>query len=342
MILTIKKKTLAIIVMAGVFLLLALMVGFRDLDTGGDGLSYARHYYQQAGCKCFTDMEIGFEILTYPVSFLSLGLVAYFTFISAVIFLLTYRIVVGLASLTYQGGKTGVAYVLVLCAMMGVFLLNPLYAQIHTNALRHGLSALSVGLCAVLAMRRNQKQALICSAVAVMFHWSALLYIPLIPLASERLEGFDVPVLLTFVALPVFYMTGTSEAAVKLLLPAVHQFVYAYGEEALQRYGFGPRLDFTLFTVTVGLACYALTQIPVFRSYRWLKRFAVTGIAMTFPFFIFGWGVFSNRYLLTPWVVFSIIGAAMLAVMLKGWRGASAVAFSIFVAGLSLFAAWVR
>lgn len=338
---TVKKKTLVYTLVKLVLLALAAYAGFRGIDVGADTPSYARHYQEQASCMCIGDYEIGFELLSLPAAVLLPSQGLYFSYISAAIFFLSFYAMSLIIDRNRLAGKDSGFYLFAFLGLIGIFLINPLYQQAHINAIRHGLSAMAVVIFVIHRVLGKTKPSLIWGVLAVSFHWSALMYVPLVALVKFSRIGL-VFLFLVWNVLVVLYLLGTTDDIVLAVSPQLHTFVYEYGVNALGRYRAGVRVDFALFTYVLVIGSVLLARARVFTDSILLKTLPWVGMVTTIPFYVLGWGFFSNRYLLTPWILFSVIFSVAYMEFSSRTKVFPLLSLLLFGVGVSLFTASMR
>ncbi len=116
------------------------------------------------------------------------------------------------------------------------------------------------------------------------------------------------------------YMTGLSMKCIKFISSVssvnLYEQIINYGVKS--GYKTGVRLDFAIFTLVVGLLFYGLAKLTLQgtlqkRFFNLLKIYWI----LSLPFFIFGFGAYSDRYLLPAWVYIPALSATLIGLILS-------------------------
>lgn len=297
--------------------LLAMAIGNRAEWLGSDTAVYMSVYRQKL---LGGEPEVRFELLYEGVSdafaALNLAPMFFFTFLSLVGFVVIAASARQLAK--YFGGRfSGACYLLVLLPCLAA---SPIFLAAQTNVIRQGLAALLLILFGILLLRRASVPSLAAiGGLAVGFHYTSIIY--LASIAVTRLPRVLVYVIVVVSA--ALYLANLSETLVALAsayLPFdVYRAIREYG--AGFEYRRGVRLDFAIFTLAVGLAATSAGALTMAGMYR--ERFlSLTTIywALVLPFFVFGFGAFSDRFLLAGWLFASWLAALPVYALLVYWR----------------------
>jgi hypothetical protein len=297
------EGAITVMLLAAVATFACWLIATRSLDTGTDTQVYANFFSDLANHPIQTRLEPGFVYISMLVHGLGFGIPGY----QAVLFGLLLLTVLVSTRAFYQYLDATIGYITFLSAAVMLLLLSPVFVNSSINAVRQGLAALLV-FTALLAFEQRQWWRFYAYAlIAALLHFSSALYLafaPMLFLGHRRLG---------YVAIAAFfiYASGTSMHVVQSLSPAVYNIVMEHA--ANPNFRSGVRLDFALFS----MAWYALPFVAaplVQQPYRErLKQATSLYLVMLLPFFLFGWGFFSNRYLLPAWQAASLIVAAMLS-----------------------------
>ena len=291
-------------------LLLVWAVGFRPSSVGSDTLGYVLFYQSHS-----KGMECLFQFIVSLVGKLSLPVGAFFSFIAFVDFLLLLFLARKLVALNYH--RMELNYLLLL---LGTCLfVSPFFFASMVNVLRQGSAIFALFIFYVVLISRSNILSLILPLIG--FHHTAIIAIVFSPLVFL---GYRVLFYSVLVA-DFFYLSGLSEKLIKLisiLSPIdIYSQISNYGEGALSGYHIGRRLDFTLFTLLAGMAFnfmanrfLLVSQKTVFSEL--LKIYWVFAL----PFTLFGFGAYSDRYLLPAWLFLSVLGAVFMSFVLKNRR----------------------
>jgi hypothetical protein len=206
-----------------------------------------------------------------------------------------------------------------------------------TNGLRQGvaLSVFYLGTSVYLFSRKRILGLAIC-LLSPLFHLSAVLIVPtvvlcgLLPL-NLTIAAFAFTALLYAIGFPApFWSEFSSITGID-----VYGIVVEYAEGAVGWYGF----QWDLFLYTIGWpAIYLVGRMFVRRQYRTqfdlgLKLYCL----MAIPYFVLGFGNFSNRFALLAWAFLPILHCqwVSMAAVSVGLRWALTAV--IFVAGITRF-----
>lgn len=291
----------------GLLLLLAValfgcwLVGTRSIDTGSDTETYAGFFENLGQGLPETRLEPGFVYLSYGLRLLGLGVTGYQAALFALLLL-----AVALASRRYHRYlQTPVSAQTLLCASLMLLLVSPMFANAAINTIRQGLAAPLVFAALLAFHRRRWAGFAILGALAASLHLSSLMYLlcaPALLLSTRWLR-------LVAVAAFLLYVSGASMLLVRAATPGFYDVVMEYTANPLYRSGV--RVDFAIFTAFWYLLPHLLAPwIQPGARARILDSTSVY-LVMVLPFFLIGWGFFSNRYLLPGWLAVSLILAAM-------------------------------
>lgn len=296
------KRWLGLLLVLVVGLFGCWLVGTRSIETGSDTETYANFFDALSAGLPETRLEPGFVYLSYLLNRLGLNLVGYqmalFGFLLAG---------VGVAIRYYRRYlDTPVSWQTLYCASLMLLFISPMFTNAAINALRQGLAAPLVFAALLSFHQRRWGGFLLWGAIATSLHLSSIMYLLCAPALLLR-TGW-----LRFVAVAAFglYVSGGSMMLVRAASPAFYDLVMEYTANSLYRSGV--RVDFAVFTGFWYLLVHMLA--PLVQA-QWRQRVldsANVYLVMVLPFFMIGWGFFSNRYLLPGWLSVSMILAAVL------------------------------
>ncbi len=287
-----------------------LVTGYRPISVGTDTELYTILYeealYKEDASHKF---EFLYDFFLKVFSFFSLRTEIFFSFLSALsLFFLT---VTFFNINIYFGKPAGDASVVV----FGFFLLfsSVFFYSAQLNVVRQGISCFAIFCFYSFILRRCYSFFLLISALfAVGFHSTAIVFIFL---AFGLLFSYrNIIFVVLFVS--VFYSLGLSPPLVQLFSKLTGFDIYGkildYGAAA--GYVSGVRHDFVLFSLMLGLildffARYLVSPFRVERFFNFIKVYWLFLI----PFFVFGFGAYSDRLLLNAWLYFSVVLGAFLA-----------------------------
>lgn len=336
---TVRKYDIIVTIVAIFLIVLSFQVGHRSLNSGADTYSYVRSYLETSWCQCQGSRELGFELFSILFAKIGAGSEEFLTALSLISFsLLLYFSHSMSDDLVHSGMITQWARWGVMLFLVGVMLISPMTLSAQLNGLRQGISAFALSVFVFEMSRRNRIHSFFFAMIAIAFHYSAALYILSIlavsiaaPLLNPR------RVMLVVVAFFALYVSGLSEVIVRIALPPVYDFVNNYGLDVAYRLRSGIRVDFAIFTISIlALAYFLLQRTPEQMRTKYGAYFSLAATS-SIPFFLLGWGFFSNRYLFTTWILLVALVGTILASILVRARLINIAAPIMFVAGASAF-----
>lgn len=309
-----KIKSYKFIVFMGV--LISIFIGTRAIDVGSDTESYIRHFNNSSlNSGIYDRFEIGFSLLMQLFSKSVANVEVFFTFLAMVI-TLTY---IKIFKITYsncfldRNPSTKVFMV-----FLSLLLFSSWYVTATTNGLRQGLSLVFVYWALTELFYSFKKlNFFILSSIAMSFHFSAILVLPLFFIHYIRFKY----VFFIWALIGGGYVLGLNEMIVKLVSEALALPVYDYVkyytlDDDSKHLGGGlyNGFDVFFFLYTVFWPMLFLFNLKVnfrtkYRGYDLEKLYALAKIyfGLSSIYFIFGFGPFSNRYALFSWFFVPII-----------------------------------
>lgn len=316
-----NKKTSSFIgLVICVQIVLAIIVGTRDISVGHDTYQYTQLYESVKNCHCFDGgVEIGFQYLSLLFAHADFSNEAYFISISLILFFLVNTVAFKYVELfsssieRYSNDYWFLIYLVVL-----IFLWSPFYVSAHINAIRQGLSSFFVYLALFAFILKNWRLFVISSIAAISFHHTALMYIAFFPLLLLTLNQ----VVLIVLVLSVSYSIGFSEVLIawisKILNLEIYEKISNY--QLKVNYENGVRYDFIVFSLLLGLVPYFIHQFISTEKYRnGLALSLKIYLLLLIPFLLFGFANFSNRFVYTAWLFLPFLAAGTLW-SIKLWR----------------------
>ncbi|HEX5306314.1 MAG TPA: EpsG family protein [Dyella sp.] len=295
------RAVVTLLLLAAAWLAATAVVSLRAEDVGTDTHIYAWVFLAMRHGEVATRFEPGFVALTRISSSLGMGVVGY----QATLFLvlLTGAAVTARKYLGYLGSHR--EFLTFLSAVTVLLFVSPMFVNASINAVRQGLAAPLV-FAALLAFHRRQwRSFLLLGALASSLHYSSLIYLGFAPVLLLKLRTQRILAAVAFLA----YCSGLSMLAVRTLAPPVYGAVMSYSSGAVYRAGV--RLDFAVFSLFWYLLPFLAARLVREPFDERIKRSAAVYMTMVLPFLAVGWGNYSNRYLLMPWIAASFIVAAM-------------------------------
>lgn len=295
------RVMLSLLLLVPACLFTDLVVGTRDIDVGSDTAVYAMVFRELRHGLVESRFEPGFLLLTRFVSALGVSLQVY----QCVLFGLL-LVMVMLASrkyFDYLGSSRG--YLTFLCASLMFMLLSPMFVNASINAVRQGLASLPVFIALLAFHQRQWRDFFIYGVIASCFHYSSLAYLACAPLLLVNLKFLRVAAILGFVA----YCSGLTLIVVRAAAPFIYDSVMDY--ELGSKYKSGVRIDFAVFSIFWYLLPLFMARLVRKPYSTRLKDSTAVYLVMLLPFFLLGWGNFSNRYLLSAYLAISLMVAAI-------------------------------
>lgn len=277
------------------------LVGSRSLEIGSDTETYAGFFESLDHGVPDTRLEPGFAYLSYGLRLLGLGVPGY----QAVLFALLLLGVAIAVRINHRAFPPTQAYATLLCASLLWLFVSPMFVNASINAIRQGLAAPLVFAALLCFQQRRWWGFALLGAIAASLHVSSLLYLACAPALLLRPAALRAVAALAFLA----YISGVSMKVVGMVSPTLYSTVMEY--TANDNYRAGVRIDFAVFTIFWYLLVLAVSPWVQPAARKPLQDAASAYLVMVLPFFMIGWGYFSNRYLLPGWLAVSLIlGAA--------------------------------
>ena len=276
------------------------LVGSRSLEIGSDTETYAGFFESLDQGVPDTRLEPGFAYLSYVLRLLGLGVPGY----QAVLFALLLLGVAIAVRINHRAFPPTQAYATLLCASLLWLFVSPMFVNASINAIRQGLAAPLVFAALLCFQQRRWWGFAVLGAVAASLHVSSLLYLACAPALLLRTTALRAVAALAFVA----YISGVSMKVVGAVSPTLYTTVMEY--TANDNYRAGVRIDFAVFSVFWYVLVLAVSPWVQPAARKPLQDAASAYLVMLLPFFVIGWGYFSNRYLLPGWLAVSLILAA--------------------------------
>ncbi len=295
------RAVLSVLLIATACLVADAVVGLRGINVGTDTHAYAGFFLSMRERFVATRFEPGFVLVTRLLSATGMSVVAY----QASLFGLS----LAAAALTarryfdYLGSTRG--YLTFLTAALMFLFLSPMFVNGSINAVRQGMASFLV-IAALLSFHHRQwRRFIVYGLLATSLHYSSLLYLAFAPLLLVNLRLQRIIAGLAFLA----YCSGLTMLVVRAVAPVVYSAVMSYSAGATYRAGV--RLDFAAFSMLWYLLPYFASRLVRSPFNERIKQSMAVYLVMLLPFFTVGWGNYSNRYLLGPWIAVSFVLAAI-------------------------------
>ena len=279
------------------FIFLTIIVSFfvanRDLYNVADTMNYANNFLNKTTMEFY--YEFLFELLTYFIRLLSDSYFLYFFVLNVILNFLILRVSIVISDI-FNLNK-----LIFFIFLFSIFIYSSWYYTASTNGLRQGLALLFCyySFVSYLVHRSKIKFFLIFIA-SCFFHYSNFLILPFILLYKLSLNK----IFLLLNLCGIFYFFNFNEIIVKevsylLSLPLYDQ-IKNYNEFDLVAYRYGFQLD--LFLYTMFFVCvYWLYSNFVLKGDLFFLNIVKFYYILVFPYFVFGFAAYSNRYGFIAW-----------------------------------------
>ncbi len=151
--------------------------------------------------------------------------------------------------------------------------------------------------------------------LALSFHQTTIFYILFSPLVYFKYSS----VVRIALVLSGTYTLGLSSSLMRIFAEPLYNKIINYGISA--GYKTGIRYDFVIFSLLCGGLFHQLSKyfVPREMKFQFMQFLKIYWILLL-PFFLLGFGAFSDRYLLPAWGYLSILIAVFLALCLRKHR----------------------
>lgn len=315
----------------GLGLFVSFLIGTRSYEVGKDTETYVTHFKNSQGTSSILEegFELGFSALMVLIS-QTTGSITLFFFIVAAIITLMYLFL--FTKIYQQLTKMGTPSLGEYSIILTLLLLSSWYFTMTTNGIRQGLSLCFLYTSLFYLIFENKKlKFLLFYLIALSFHNSALLVLPLILIYKMSLYS----ILIIWSLFGIGYALGLNEILIEsisnyLNIP-LYGFVKSYGVlkgSSLSAPYEGFDLRFFIYTIFWPLLSIIagkyysnkkkITHIDIIKFNKISKLYLLLSI----PYFVLGFGGFSNRYAILAWFLvpilqFSIINLKIVTLRLK-------------------------
>lgn len=295
-------------------ILVSILIGIRSYDIGRDTELYVNHFSKSRFDDNFLNgFELGFEFLMFTIAKLG-GSVEFFFFVVAFIVTLVYLLFFN--KITYNSKKNKRVNLYDFSIFFTLLLMSNWYLTLTTNGIRQGISIAILYLALYfLVFLKNKWKFLIFYILATSFHYSSLVLFPFLILLRLKTRY----IFFLWVIFGFFYVIGLNEQLIlltsnKLNLP-LYEFIKLYSLEKNQLPGTGLYEGFNslFFIYTIFWPILLFLIIKVFNSKYFnhqkesIMKILSCYLILCLPYFIFGFGPFSNRYAFFSWFFVPII-----------------------------------
>jgi len=296
------RVVLSLLLLLWVCTVAVIVVGLRSGQVGTDTHVYASVFLEMRdGLVAATRFEPGFVVLTRVAAATGMSVTGYQATLFAV--LLAGAVVAARQYFVYLGSNRG--FLTFLTAVLLFLFVSPMFVNGSINAVRQGLAAPFVFAALLAFHQRRWGRFVLLGTVASSLHYSSLMYLACAPVLLLSLRRQRIIAGLGFLA----YCAGLTLVVVRAAVPALYTEVMTYSVNAVYRAGI--RYDFALFSLFWYLVPFMASRLVQTPFSERIKQSAAVYMVMVLPFLLLGWGNYSNRYLLVPWVAASFMVAAI-------------------------------
>lgn len=294
------------------------MIGLRPETIGTDTINYSI-YYEYVSKTAFipeTKFEFFFHWLIQLCSYFSFS----FSNFLSVIALLNFTLIAILTKKLDELAHYKIGYYRLLFLLLSSLFLSPFFFSMTTNVIRQGIAILALGILYLsFSYRTSFISLLLFGLIALCFHKTSIIVLGLVPLLLLPYST----VFKTSLFLSLSYISGLTIKMINVFSATTGIDIYShlimYG--AKNGYNSGVRYDFALFTVILGLGFDCLNRYLVPNENRatfnqLLKIYWIFSL----PFFILGFGAYSDRFLLTGWFFISVLSCFLVGSLMKKYR----------------------
>lgn len=288
-------------------LIVSVLIGIRSFDFRGDTKRYVEHFN-----KSITDydqrdgFEPGFELLMFIIV-KSGASVKFFFFLVALIITSLYLLIFNKIGSISKKNKINFSDFSIFFTCL---LISNWYLTLTTNGIRQGISiALLYFALYFWAFQKNKVKFIIYFLLAVSFHYSSIMILPFIILFRLKIKSL----FFLWITIGVFYILGINEQLILLIsesfnLP-LYEFIKLFSIKDGQLPGTGlyEGFDILFFSYTIFWPILLIFIIKLFPK-RYLNhdsnivmKILSCYLILCLPYFIFGFGPFSNRYAFFSW-----------------------------------------
>jgi EpsG-like putative glucosyltransferase len=295
------RVVLSLLLLLAVCTVAMIVVSSRSIDVGTDTHVYVGFFLSMRHGFVETRLEPGFVALTRLASASGMSVAAYQATLFGI--LLVGAMIAARRYYVYLASTRG--FLTFLSAVLLFLFVSPMFVNASINTVRQGLAAPLVFAALLAFHQRRWGSFALLGAAASSLHYSSLLYLACAPVLLLSLRKQRIIAGVGLLA----YCSGLSMLVVRAAVPALYNDVMNYHVDAVYRAGV--RYDFALFSLFWYLFPFMASRLVQAPFSERIKQSTAVYMAMVLPFFLLGWGNFSNRYLLVPWVAASFLVAAM-------------------------------
>ena len=278
---------------------LALVIGYRPLSIGSDTLGYVA-YYNSLVTKLLLNsyFEYLFDFIARVIAYLDLP----YNFFFPAVALISSVSIMFLALKLYDYLEDSFSYYRILLLLLSLLLISPFFFLSEVNVIRQGTAIGILFLSYLMFLESSWGGTLFLAFIALSFHYTIIFYLLGLPLLYCLSYT---SIMRIGIILSLAYLTNINQYLLQHV-PYFYNKIISYG--ILASYKRGTRYDFLLFTVGIGIVAHFLSKYLLNKEGQ-DKVFPLLSIywILAFPFFIVGFGAYSDRYLLPCWLWISVV-----------------------------------
>lgn len=292
---------------------ISIFSGYRSQEIG-DTYQYMLHYERifESGSYIYK-LELGFSLLAYLVSLVGGNYILFFfvvTFVITAAYLFLFR----KAYISLVSNQVLFTDILLFLSLL---VLSSWYLTSITNGLRQGLSLPFLYLSLFFfVFHKSLWKSVLLFVLSVSFHYSSFLVLPFLILALLKLNY----VLLAWLVLAMGYVLGLNEIAVKIVSDLTSFSVYEKIKFYSVDIGVAGRYDgfiwsfflYTVFWPVLFLAVHYLNCKSFCEDKYKILGLMKMYFILSMPYFVFGFGPFSNRYSYIAWFFIPLLQCFLL------------------------------
>lgn len=293
--------------------IISYFIANRDLNNVADTMNYANNFLTKTNMDF--RYEVLFDLVTYFIRLFTDNFIFYFFILNFILNFLILKISIMFSRIF------GFNQLIFFIFFFNLFIFSSWYYSASTNGLRQGL-ALAICYYSFVGylVYESKIRASFLFLASCFFHYSNFLILPFIFL--YRLSLNKIFFLLNLLGL--FYYLNFNEFLVQkfsliLSLP-IYNEIKNYSEDGISSYRYGFQLDLFLYTMFF-VYMYWFCNKFIIKDNLFFSNVIKFFYILVFPYFIFGFAGYSNRYGFMCWF-FSIFVNCLIfyVLLLKGKR----------------------
>ncbi|UHT63367.1 EpsG family protein [Acinetobacter lwoffii] len=294
-----------------IIIIFSFFVASRSSDIGRDTLAYKNYFENIEYYSTYGQYEFGFHYLTYIINLAFGNYFIYLVFLFILINILFLILINNFITINHKK-----EYLFTFFLFLSLLLLSSWYQVATLNGIRQGLSLVILYVACSFFYIKKPFMALFLLFISLLFHTSTLLILPFLLLIFLKKQY----VIYIFFIVSLFYPLGINEKLIFVIssisgLP-LYSTIYNYAEGVDAWVGF--QLNFYLYSL---FFCVFF----IFTNYLFNKNLDNNDyilklfLILTVVYFLFGFGVYSNRFGFMSWLFLPVIQAIYLSKILLNY-----------------------